>query len=373
MQPRCPAMSQLQQEFSTEQATLSQGKKLPERFLHWKVILCQSGFGFGRWIHAHMGMSMTRGAMVFMAFWRAAICFLMLSSSWCSLFWEHPQTGAGVGGGGGGRVGAGVGAGVGRGVGATNWRPLRSASPAPPRPAPDPGKPFTSPAAMAALRAAPRYTATLWDPWSYEKSSGRLCFCSKDACWPAARPAARTERNTDAFMATVWAQLANRPNVDPFYSKGRHPKILGNQELVCCITRTLTPHTGPKQMYATWKNLWINYPRVWAQTDEKDEGFVGELRKNCNLERNLYPPHKMLLKTWSPSQEYIFGFQWQISDSSSADAQIGGKVSGLSSLKQLSRKRRERRLGKNGKNYQLRGEEGEYFQDSRTKEMANIV
>ena len=285
MQPRCPAMSQLQQEFSTEQATLSQGKKLPERFLHWKVILCQSGFGFGRWIHAHMGMSMTRGAMVFMAFWRAAICFLMLSSSWCSLFWEHPQTGAGVGGGGGGRVGAGVGAGVGRGVGATNWRPLRSASPAPPRPAPDPGKPFTSPAAMAALRAAPRYTATLWDPWSYEKSSGRLCFCSKDACWPAARPAARTERNTDAFMATVWAQLANRPNVDPFYSKGRHPKILGNQELVCCITRTLTPHTGPKQMYATWKNLWINYPRVWAQTDEKDEGFVGELRKNCDWEK----------------------------------------------------------------------------------------
>merc|ERR550532_2722867 len=54
-------------------------------------------------------MSMTRGAMVFMAFWRAAICFLMLSSSWCSLFWEQPQTGAGVGGGGGGRVGAGVG------------------------------------------------------------------------------------------------------------------------------------------------------------------------------------------------------------------------------------------------------------------------
>jgi len=37
-----------------------------------------------------MGMSMTRGAMVFMAFWRAAICFLMLSSSWCSLFWEQP-------------------------------------------------------------------------------------------------------------------------------------------------------------------------------------------------------------------------------------------------------------------------------------------
>merc|ERR1719264_2229403 len=56
-------------------------------------------------------MSMTRGAMVFMAFWRAAICFLMLSSSWCSLFWEQPQTGAGVGGGGGGRVGAGVGGG----------------------------------------------------------------------------------------------------------------------------------------------------------------------------------------------------------------------------------------------------------------------
>jgi hypothetical protein len=24
----------------------------------------------------------------------------MLSSSWCSLFWEQPQTGAGVGGGG---------------------------------------------------------------------------------------------------------------------------------------------------------------------------------------------------------------------------------------------------------------------------------
>merc|ERR550532_1038740 len=35
-------------------------------------------------------MSMTRGAMVLMAFWRAAICFLMLSSSWCSLFWEQP-------------------------------------------------------------------------------------------------------------------------------------------------------------------------------------------------------------------------------------------------------------------------------------------
>merc|ERR1719264_1330180 len=50
-------------------------------------------------------MSMTRGAMVFMAFWRAAICFLMLSSSWCSLFWEQPQTGAGGGGGGGGEWG----------------------------------------------------------------------------------------------------------------------------------------------------------------------------------------------------------------------------------------------------------------------------
>ena len=79
-----------------------------------------SQVGLGGGFHAHMGMSMTRGAMVFMAFWRAAICFLMLSSSWCSLFWEQPQTGAGVGGGGGGRVGAGVGGRVGRGAGATN-------------------------------------------------------------------------------------------------------------------------------------------------------------------------------------------------------------------------------------------------------------
>ena len=66
-------------EFSTLEG-LSEEKGFQRHLLHWKVVLCQSS-GVGR-VHAHMGMSMTRGAMVFMAFWRAAICFLMLSSSW---------------------------------------------------------------------------------------------------------------------------------------------------------------------------------------------------------------------------------------------------------------------------------------------------
>merc|ERR1719309_141731 len=84
----------------------------------------------------HIGLAMTSPSTACKALWRAASCLFILSSSW-ERRWLVQQTGVG------GRVGA-----------ATRTLPSRPApSPPAPRPAPlpEPGNPFTRPAANVAF------------------------------------------------------------------------------------------------------------------------------------------------------------------------------------------------------------------------------
>merc|ERR1712117_67747 len=86
--------------------------------------------------------------------------------------------------------------------------PDLAASPAPaPRPDPDPN-PFTSPAAMAFLRSAPRKTATLWVGCLKENRTGRSLSAAGAA---AARDRRAETRKVFEIMLLAWQFSPDSP------------------------------------------------------------------------------------------------------------------------------------------------------------------